>query len=133
MGAEGLNSRKGREDGPTFARKSIGDRIPMERGMIPYYSVEVAIEGLRFAYQFKIWKMERTSMFVLVKENSAILPRLRVGDTYDMKYYLPNCASTPEQKGTAIRHITKDEVGRFRGHFLVGLEIVDGYRRRTIH
>lgn len=32
----------------------------------------------------------------------------------------------PEYRPTTIRHITKSEDGRFRGHYLVGLEILAG-------
>ena len=41
-----------------------------------------------------------------------------------MKYYDPGPVSEPEYRTTAIRHITKSEDGRFKGHYLIGLEIL---------
>ncbi len=90
-----------------------------------YYSVEVSIDGLGLSYQFRIRNIASMSMCVLVKEDSDIVPRLKVGDTLNMKYYSTGSVYPPEYLETAIRHITKDDQGRFKGHFLVGLEILD--------
>jgi hypothetical protein len=89
-----------------------------------YYSVEVSFQGLDCPYQFKIWNVAAESMCVLVKEGSEILSRLKVGEILRMKYYSADVISPSESLETAIRHITKDEQGRFKGHYLVGLEIL---------
>ncbi|MBW1730333.1 MAG: hypothetical protein JRH08_02350 [Deltaproteobacteria bacterium] len=91
-----------------------------------YYSVEFFIEGLEVPYQFRIWNMASKSMCVLVKEGSHILSLLKVGDKLNMKYYLGDSMAGAEYRPTAIRHITKDDNGRFKGHYLVGLEILAG-------
>ena len=91
----------------------------------PYYSVEMALEGLDLSYQFRIWNVASTPMCVLVKEDSDILPRLKVGETLNMKYYSTGSIHPPEYLETAIRHITKNDHGRFKGHYLVGLEIIE--------
>ena len=91
----------------------------------PYYSVEMAIEGLDLSYQFRIRNVASTPMCVLVKEDSDILPRLKVGETFNMKYYSTGPIHPPEYLETAIRHITKNDHGRFKGHYLVGLEILE--------
>ena len=90
-----------------------------------YYSAEFAIEGLDLAYQFKIMNLASSSMAVLVKENSDILNRINVGDTLDVKYYSGEPYSSFENLTTAIRHITKNDHGRLKGHVLIGLEIID--------
>ena len=90
-----------------------------------YYSVEMAVEGLDFLYQFRIWNVASTPMCVLVKEDSDILPRLKVGKRLNMKYYSTGSIHPPEYLETAIRHITKNDHGRFKGHYLVGLEILE--------
>lgn len=90
-----------------------------------YYSVEVAIDGLDFSYQFRIWNISSTPMCVLVKEDSDILPRLKVGETLNMKYYSTGSVHPPEYWETAIRHIIRNDQGRFKGHYLVGLEIIE--------
>ena len=91
----------------------------------PYYSVEMAIKGLDLSYQFRTWNAASTPMCVLVKEGSDILPRLKVGETLNMKYYSTGSVHPPEYLETAIRHITKNDQGRFKGHYLVGLEILE--------
>jgi hypothetical protein len=91
-----------------------------------YYSVEFAIDGIDVAYQFKIWNIASSSMSVLIREDSAILPRLKVGDILNVKYYAKDSPYASEVLRTAIRHVTKNDEGRLKGHYLVGLEILEG-------
>jgi hypothetical protein len=44
-----------------------------------------------------------------------------------MKYYRKDPAKPVEFLKTEIRHISKDDDGRFKGHFLVGVEILEGH------
>jgi hypothetical protein len=89
-----------------------------------FYSVEFSLKGIDSVYQFKIWNMSSRGMCVLIKEDSDVLKHLRAGDILDMKYYSSDALSPTEHLQTEIRHITKDEEGRFKGHFLVGLSIL---------
>jgi hypothetical protein len=99
-------------------------RLPREKKAGKYYSVEIFIDN--HAYQFKIWNMISMPMCILVKENSKVLPQLQVGDTMDMKYYQSDTAHPTDKLTTEIRHISKRERGRFRGHYFVELELLDG-------
>jgi hypothetical protein len=120
-----MREHKGAEkgDGDTLEERGNGDR---------YHSVEFSIKGIELPYQFKIWNTANMSMCVLVKENSAILPRLKVGDTLDMKFYSGASSYPTNSLKTTIRHISKDE-GRFRGHYLVGLEILENLSHGEVH
>jgi hypothetical protein len=89
-----------------------------------FNSVEISIDGLDLPYQFKIWENRSTSMNVLIKEDSGVLPLLKVGDTFNMKYYSSKSIYPLENVKTAISHITKNDRGRLKGHYLVGLEIL---------
>jgi hypothetical protein len=89
-----------------------------------FYSVEFALKGIDFVYQFKIWNMSSKGMCVLIKENSDVLKHLKAGDIVDMKYYSSDSLAPTEHLQTEIRHITKDDEGRFKGHVLVGLSII---------
>ena len=89
-----------------------------------FYSVEFALKGIDFVYQFKIWNMSAKGMCVLIKEDSDVLKHLKAGDIVDMKYYSSDSLAPTEHLQTEIRHITKDDEGRFKGHFLVGLFIL---------
>ena len=99
---------------------NLGARTRTER----YYSAEFSISGLDFPYQFRIWNIPSRPMCLLLKENSDVLPRLKVGDTLNVKYYSNDSGHPFDYLETAIRDITKNDQGRFKGHYLVGLEII---------
>lgn len=89
-----------------------------------YYSVEFALRGMEFVYQFKIWNISARGMCVLVKEDSVLLEHLKTGDQLEMRYYPKDASASPVSIRTEIRHITRDNEGRFKGHVLVGLSIL---------
>ena len=89
----------------------------------PYYSVEFSIEGLNAMYQFKLWNIRPQVMYFLVREDSHVLGWLKVGDRMEMKYYPSDSADPPRTLDTSVRHIMRNEQGRFKGHYSVHLEI----------
>jgi hypothetical protein len=94
-------------------------------GTDDYYSAEFVLDGLDVSYQFRIWEKAPKAVSVLVKENSGILQLLKVGDLLNVKYYSSRSAYPSERQRTAVRHITWNDEGRLRGHYLVGLEILE--------
>ena len=92
----------------------------------PYHSVEISLKGLGIPYQFRIWESAKESMNVLINKDSRVLPHLKVGDTLDMKYYSVDLAYPSPNMRTVIQHIKKNENGRLKGHYLVGIRIVEG-------
>lgn len=90
-----------------------------------YHSVEVPMAELPMAYQFKLWRSDHNSMFLLVKEDSGILQQLKVGNVLPMKYYSSNALARTEIKKTQIGSIINEEQGRFRGHHRIELTIID--------
>ena len=103
--------------------------IPFEQ----YYSVEFSINGLTCVYQFKIWKMVPESICFLVKGESEILERINVGDVIKMKYYTTDSGCPTKNMDTEISYINKDDEGRFKGHYLVGLAILEDETEKNIH
>jgi hypothetical protein len=93
-----------------------------------YYSAEFVVDGLDVSYQFKIWEKAPKAVSVLVKENSSLLQILKVGDLLNVKYYSSKSAYPSECQRTAVRHITRNDQGKLRGHYLVGLEMVENAR-----
>ena len=91
-----------------------------------FYSVEFPVNGYKYDYRCKLRKNGFESIFVLVKENSAILNKLTVGNILKMKYYRTDSAGPPESFDTEIKYITKNDSGRFKGHYLMGLDILYG-------
>jgi hypothetical protein len=90
-----------------------------------YYSVEFTTSGDPLLYQFRIWDISSKGMCVLVKEDSSLVAHLKVGAVIDMRYYRPGSSTPTDYQKTEIKHITKDDSGRFKGHYLVGLYILD--------
>jgi hypothetical protein len=91
-----------------------------------YHSVEFSIRECAYLYQFKIWDMSTKGLCVLVKEDSDLLKHLKVGEILDLKYYTTDPSIPAVHLKTEIKHITKDDEGRFRGLYLVGLSILEG-------
>ena len=109
------------DEGVATERLLTGKAEPMKQ-VGQYHSVEFPTNGC--AYQFKIYKSESTSLGILVKENSGVLNLLKAGDILNMKYYSSGSNLCTDYMKTAIRHINKHDQGRFKGHYLIGLEIL---------
>ena len=88
-----------------------------------YYSVEFSVKGLDSIYQFIIYDISKRGICILVKENSAVLQKLKVGDIFNMKYYPIKLLGPTEHLRTEIKHITKEMSGRYKDHYLVGLAV----------
>jgi len=98
-----------------------------------YASVEISKKNIDFCYHFKLWNTATMSLCILVKEDSQILRNLNEGDTLNMKYYASDSQYDAEYRKTTIRHITKNDHGRFKGHCLVHLEILENQDSETTH
>lgn len=109
-----------------FTNKLLVTKSEPRKNVDKYYSVEISIEGLDFPFQFKIWNFDQKAMCILVKEGSDILYGLKVGDTLDMKYYSSDSVCPHKYRKTLIRDIIKNDQGRFKGHYLVDLDILKG-------
>lgn len=90
-----------------------------------FRSVEIKAPDLGYFYQFKIWDISTKGMCVLVREDSRILKKLYVNLVLDVKFYPSDPKLAPEFLKTEIRHITKEKRGRFKGHSLIGLLILE--------
>lgn len=90
-----------------------------------YYSVDFSIGNESFLYQFKIWDLSSKGICLLVKEDSPVLNHVKVGDLVDMRYYEADSSQPGEYLKTKIVHMTKDEEGRFKGHYLIGISILE--------
>ncbi len=86
-----------------------------------FYSVEFAVDEPHPIYQFKIWRSESSAMFVVVKQNSAVLPKLKAGSVLNMTYYSSDVHCPKKQIETRIGHICSEPQGRFQGHCTIDL------------
>ena len=105
---------------------NIHERRSEPRSIIDrYYSVEFSLSGCSFVYQFKIWNISTKGICVLVKEGSDLLNYVKVGDVVNLRYYPTDSSRPSELLKTEIKHITRDEQGRLKGVYLVGLSILE--------
>lgn len=91
-----------------------------------FYSVEFTLEQPNVLYQFKIWNSETDPMFMVVREDSAIIDSLHTGHVCDMKFYSDDKNRPTARYRARIDRMTMEREGRFRDHWRVALEIVDG-------
>ena len=89
-----------------------------------FHSVQFTAHGLETFYQFKLWNISQKGMCILVKENSAVLKHLKTDDIIEMTFYAADNKGENPNLNTQIKHITKNQDGRFEGHYLIGLEIL---------
>jgi len=90
-----------------------------------YYSVEFKLKETGTLYHFKLRDISSNGLGILVNEDSAVLESLKVNDTLKMKHYPPEASSSAEFFKTQIIHITKKAGESFKGHFLIGLLIIE--------
>ena len=88
-----------------------------------FYSVEFMANGLPYLFQFKIWTTPSKQMFIMVKETSDILKQLKEGERFNMRYY-SDVSKYPIALKTQIDYLKKENDGRFKNHYLVGLKIL---------
>ena len=90
-----------------------------------YSSVEFSTSKTEPNHLYKIRGMSPSGLCILVKEGSAVLNHLKVGAIMEMKCYQPKKAKGPELIKTKIKHITKNDLGRYKGNYLVGLSVIE--------
>lgn len=95
--------------------------------------VEFSVDGLDIGYQFRIWNKSSNYMCFLVRKNSGLVPQFKVGDSLNLKCYYTDSHYPSEYLKTAIQHITRKDEGRFKGHYVVGLEILGAQTLAKTH
>ncbi len=108
-----------------FYIPSIGKDGKAAQLLPNFYSVEFAMDSPHPVYQFKLWHSECDDLFLLVKDNSELLPQLKVGTIMPMKYYSNDTHQPTQVRETQIRQIINETNGRFQGHYRIELEILE--------
>lgn len=113
----------------------MGIRTKMSRAVEPsktpvqidydrFYSVEFSVGNIKFLYQFKIWRSPSSPIFVLIKNGSEMLNKIKPGDVLKMKYYSTDAACPTCHLDTEILNINWNHHGRFQGHYAVELGVI---------
>nr|CBX28443.1 hypothetical protein N47_G37670 [uncultured Desulfobacterium sp.] len=86
-----------------------------------YHSVLISKREFELSYHFRIRNFSKKGMCILVREDSKIIEHLHVGEVLNMQFYPLKESDPIEYSKAEIKHISKDDRGRFPGHLLVGL------------
>jgi hypothetical protein len=97
-----------------------------------YHRVEFVLNSPHPIYQFKLWRSQGSCAFLLVKDNSELLPQLKVGAIVPMKYMSDSTTVQTEIRNTRINRIVDEQQGRFQGHHRVELAIVANGAARSV-
>ncbi len=89
-----------------------------------YHSVEMKLSTLPI-YLFKLKDISSKGACFFVKEGSAILNHIKVGQILNMRYHSEEEMEPITVFKSAIKHITKIEEKSYKGHYLVGIKILE--------
>jgi len=110
--------------------KDISDRRSEPREpSINFHSVEMKLASLPI-YLFKLKEVSSNGACFMVKEGSAILRHLRVGQVLNMRYHTDDEMEPSEVFRSEIKHITKALENPYKGHYAVGIRLLE--RQTTI-
>jgi len=122
-----------REENLGISRKLFLERRPETRKRVDqYYNVEFLVDGFHVAHQVKIWNRATKSMSFVIKEDSDILPQLKVGETLKMIYCPIHSVYPCVYVEAVVRHITKEDQGQLKDHYFVGLEILKSQAHKKV-
>lgn len=109
-------------------KSSADDRRSKPRTDVErFHSVEINLGAPLPIYQFNLRDISENGICILVKEDSPILEKIKVGQELDLIYYASDAskANITKRLKTTIRHITKGKPGHYKGHFMVGVSFAD--------
>ena len=91
------------------------------------YRVEIKLIGEPI-YQFKVTDVSTKGAGLLINANSGFLKMIGVGQIVDVNFISPQGLNPTGMHRVEIRHITKIDKGRYNGHRLVGILILEHYQ-----
>jgi len=108
-----------------ISAKYTSDRRSEIRGPSEkFHSVELKLASLPI-YVFKLKDISSNGACFLVKEGSAILKHLKVGQLLNIRYNTEDEMGPSEVFKSEIKHITRALERPFKGHYLVGIMILE--------
>lgn len=85
---------------------------------------EIRISRNDLGYQFKLQEINDQQGCFFINENSAVLNILDVGTVLDMKYWTAEKIKLVKYVRAQIKNITRQKDEPFKGHYKVGLSIL---------
>jgi hypothetical protein len=99
-------------------------RAKHRRTQLRNYRVEIKLIGAPI-YQFRVKDVTSDGAGILIKEDSKFLNMIEVGQIVDTDFISPKGTDPTGNYRAEIRHITKPNKGIHKGHYLVGLSILE--------
>ena len=87
------------------------------------YHAEIRLVGVP-VYEVKLKDLSTRGSCILVKEDSLLINYLKTGQNVMVKYYLENRDKSGKGFEATVKYVTLVKEGQFKGHYLVGLEIL---------
>jgi hypothetical protein len=113
-----------------FMYKNSSDSITQEKRSelrstkLRDYRVEIKFVGEPI-YQFKVADVSTKGAGLLINDSSAFLKLIEIGQIVDVNFISPKGSNPSGMYKVEIRHITKIDKGRYNGHRLVGILILE--------
>jgi hypothetical protein len=76
-------------------------------------------------YQFKVTDVSRQGAGILINANSRFLKTIAPGQILEANFISPRGAQPAGMFRTEIKHITDMDAGRYKGHKMVGIRILE--------
>jgi hypothetical protein len=99
-------------------------RAKHRRTQLRNYRVEIKLIGAPI-YQFRVRDVSSDGAGILIKEDSKFLNMIKVGQIVDVDFISPKGTEPAGNHRTEVRHITKPNEGKNKGHYLAGLSILE--------
>ena len=108
----------------TQSENPVDRRSEFRKNLEQMQNVELKLPGLPI-YLFKVKDTSQNGICFLVKEDSGILKHIEVGQILTLRCYSEEKTEPSENFISEIKHITKVDKNLYRGHFLVGLKVLE--------
>ena len=107
-----------------MAKDFLDRRSEPREPSIKFHSVEMKLASLPI-YLFKLKEVSPNGASFMVKEGSAILKHLKVGQILNMRYHADDETEPSEVYRSEIKHITKALENPHKGHYAVGIRLLE--------
>ena len=98
-------------------------RSETRRAKLRKYRIEIKLVG-KPIYQFRVINVTTEGAGLLIKDDSAFLQMIEVGQIVEADFISPKGKTPSGLYQAEIKHITKLDMQEYRGHRLVGLSIL---------
>ncbi len=98
-------------------------RSESRRAKLRNYRIEIKFVG-KPIYQFRVIDVTNKGVGLLIKDDSAFLAMIKVGQIIEVDFISPEGTEPSGMFQTEIKHISKLDQQKYKGHRLVGLSIL---------